>query len=99
MIVGDVMIDRYLTGSVNRISPEAPVPVVLQQNMEDRLGGAANVALNIHALGSTPVLCSVIGRDEAPPKPDPGGLLHLAAQWQVQPQALQPFRRSLLYRG
>ncbi|HOY08342.1 MAG TPA: bifunctional ADP-heptose synthase [Saprospiraceae bacterium] len=65
LIVGDVMIDRYLTGSVNRISPEAPVPVVLQQSMEDRLGGAANVALNIRALGSVPVLCSVIGRDEA----------------------------------
>lgn len=65
LIVGDVMIDRYLTGSVNRISPEAPVPVVLQQAMEDRLGGAANVALNIYALGSVPILCSVIGRDEA----------------------------------
>jgi rfaE bifunctional protein kinase chain/domain len=65
LIVGDVMIDRYLTGSVNRISPEAPVPVVLQQATEDRLGGAANVALNIHALGSIPVLCSVIGHDDA----------------------------------
>lgn len=63
LIVGDVMIDRYLTGSVNRISPEAPVPVVLQTAMEDRLGGAANVALNIKALGSTPLLCSVVGRD------------------------------------
>ena len=47
LIVGDVMIDRYLTGSVNRISPEAPVPVVLHHTTEDRLGGAANVALNI----------------------------------------------------
>lgn len=65
LILGDVMIDRYLTGSVNRISPEAPVPVVLHQATEDRLGGAANVALNIRALGSTPVLCSVIGRDDA----------------------------------
>ncbi len=65
LILGDVMIDRYLTGSVNRISPEAPVPVVLHQTTEDRLGGAANVALNIRALGSIPVLCSVIGRDEA----------------------------------
>ncbi len=63
LILGDVMIDRYLTGSVNRISPEAPVPVVLHQTTEDRLGGAANVALNIRALGSVPVLCSVIGRD------------------------------------
>ena len=65
LILGDVMIDRYLTGSVNRISPEAPVPVVLHQTTEDRLGGAANVALNILALGSTPILCSVIGKDEA----------------------------------
>lgn len=58
------MIDRYLTGSVTRISPEAPVPVVLHQNTEDRLGGAGNVALNILALGSTPLLCSVAGHDE-----------------------------------
>lgn len=63
LIVGDVMLDRYLTGSVTRISPEAPVPVVLHSHTEDRLGGAANVALNIQALGSTPILCSVIGRD------------------------------------
>lgn len=49
LIVGDVMIDRYLTGSVSRISPEAPVPVVLHQHTEDRLGGAANVALNVQA--------------------------------------------------
>lgn len=63
LIVGDVMIDRYLTGSVTRISPEAPVPVVLQSGMEDRLGGAANVALNIGALGSSAILCSVIGQD------------------------------------
>lgn len=58
------MIDRYLTGSVTRISPEAPVPVVLHQATEDRLGGAANVALNIRALGSTPLLCSVAGQDD-----------------------------------
>lgn len=64
LIIGDVMLDRYLTGSVSRISPEAPVPVVLQHAMEDRLGGAANVALNVHALGGVPVLCSVVGNDE-----------------------------------
>lgn len=64
LIVGDVMIDRYLSGSVNRISPEAPVPVVRLQREENRLGGAANVALNIRALGATPYLCSVIGKDE-----------------------------------
>jgi rfaE bifunctional protein kinase chain/domain len=64
MIVGDVMVDRYLTGSVHRISPEAPVPVVHHHQTENRLGGAANVALNIRALGGIPVLCSVIGQDD-----------------------------------
>ncbi|MEM1322290.1 MAG: bifunctional ADP-heptose synthase [Bacteroidota bacterium] len=63
LIVGDVMIDRYLRGSVERISPEAPVPVVSLQQTEERLGGAANVALNIKALGAQPLLCSVLGRD------------------------------------
>ena len=62
-IVGDVMIDRYWHGKVNRISPEAPVPVVELRNTEDRLGGAANVALNIKAMGATPYLFSVIGSD------------------------------------
>ncbi len=64
LIVGDVMIDRYLRGSVSRISPEAPVPVVLEKSIEDRLGGAANVALNVQALGSRAFLCSFIGDDE-----------------------------------
>ena len=63
LIVGDVMIDRYWHGKVNRISPEAPVPVVELQRTEDRLGGAANVALNIRAMGATPYLFSVIGAD------------------------------------
>jgi rfaE bifunctional protein kinase chain/domain len=63
VIVGDMMIDRYLTGTVSRISPEAPVPVVLHESSEDRLGGAANVALNVQALGGVPLLCSVIGDD------------------------------------
>jgi len=58
------MIDRYLMGTVNRISPEAPVPVVLHQSTEDRLGGAANVALNVQALGGVPLLCSVVGADD-----------------------------------
>ena len=61
LVLGDVMIDRYLLGQVSRISPEAPVPVVHFQRSEDRLGGAANVALNIKALGATPWLCTVIG--------------------------------------
>jgi rfaE bifunctional protein kinase chain/domain len=63
MVIGDVMLDRYLTGAVTRISPEAPVPVVLHRHTEDRLGGAANVALNILALGGIPILCSVVGND------------------------------------
>ena len=64
LIIGDVMIDRYLTGAVDRISPEAPVPVVRLTGQEDRLGGAANVALNLKALGATPYLCSVVGEDD-----------------------------------
>jgi D-glycero-beta-D-manno-heptose-7-phosphate kinase len=63
LIVGDVMIDTYLWGNVERISPEAPVPVISQTNVENRLGGAANVALNIKSLGATPILCSVVGND------------------------------------
>jgi rfaE bifunctional protein kinase chain/domain len=63
MIVGDVMVDAYLFGKVERISPEAPVPVVLVEKRTNRLGGAANVALNLKALGAEPILCSVIGND------------------------------------
>jgi D-glycero-beta-D-manno-heptose-7-phosphate kinase len=63
LIIGDVMIDSYLWGKVNRISPEAPVPIVAVGKKERRLGGAANVALNIQALGANPILCSVIGVD------------------------------------
>lgn len=64
LIIGDVMLDSYIWGKVDRISPEAPVPIVLVEKRENRLGGAANVALNIHALGSTPVLGAVIGADD-----------------------------------
>lgn len=64
LIIGDVMVDAYIWGKVDRISPEAPVPVVSSTSRENRLGGAANVALNIQSLGATPVLCSVIGDDE-----------------------------------
>ncbi len=64
LIIGDVMIDSYLWGRVDRISPEAPVPIVTVEKRESRLGGAANVALNIKSLGATPVLCSAIGQDE-----------------------------------
>jgi len=63
LIIGDAMVDAYIWGNVNRMSPEAPVPVVSIQKKETRLGGAANVALNIQAMGATPILCSVIGDD------------------------------------
>lgn len=63
LIIGDVMMDAYIWGKVERISPEAPVPIVQVKKREKRLGGAANVALNIQALGATPVLCSVVGDD------------------------------------
>ncbi len=63
LIIGDVMIDSYLWGSVDRVSPEAPVPIVTLSRRESRLGGAANVAMNIQNLGGIPVLCSVIGSD------------------------------------
>jgi rfaE bifunctional protein kinase chain/domain len=63
LIVGDVMIDSYIWGKVERISPEAPVPVISITNKEIRLGGAGNVAKNIAALGATPLLCSVVGND------------------------------------
>lgn len=63
LIVGDVMVDRYLLGHVNRMSPEAPVPVVDFAKEDNRLGGAANVALNVAALGGKPLLLSVIGKD------------------------------------
>lgn len=64
LIIGDVMVDAYLWGNVNRISPEAPVPIVSCTERENRLGGAANVGLNVLALGARPVICSVIGNDE-----------------------------------
>jgi rfaE bifunctional protein kinase chain/domain len=63
MVVGDVMVDAYLWGRVDRISPEAPVPVVQVTERSARLGGAANVALNLKALGAAPIVVSVVGDD------------------------------------
>ena len=65
LVVGDVMLDRYWFGDVERISPEAPVPVVKISRQEDRPGGAANVARNSSALGAQVTLLSVVGNDEA----------------------------------
>ena len=64
MIVGDMMLDIYMNGKVERISPEAPVPIVSVTKTFSRLGGAANVAQNLKALGAEPILCSIIGKDE-----------------------------------
>ncbi|WP_181304189.1 bifunctional heptose 7-phosphate kinase/heptose 1-phosphate adenyltransferase [Rufibacter sp. XAAS-G3-1] len=72
LVVGDVMIDAYLWGKSTRLSPEAPVPIVNRLKIEQRLGGAANVALNVQSLGATPLLCSVVGDD-----PDGKALLQL----------------------
>lgn len=85
LIIGDVMIDSYIFGKVERISPEAPIPVVNVKRKEIRLGGAGNVAMNIKSLGAIPVLCSVIGAD--PEARDLIGLLnsnHLPVEGIIQ---------------
>lgn len=64
VIIGDIMLDHYSYGQVSRISPEAPVPILDFLKSDDRLGGAANVALNIKALGAEPILIGTIGNDE-----------------------------------
>ena len=64
MIIGDVMLDVYMKGKVERISPEAPVPIVSVTETFSRLGGAANVAQNLKGLGAKPILCSIIGNDD-----------------------------------
>ena len=64
LVVGDAMLDRYWFGAVDRISPEAPVPVVRVSREEERLGGAANVALNVKTLGAQATLLTVVGDDE-----------------------------------
>ena len=65
LVVGDVMLDRYWHGAVERISPEAPVPVVRVEREEERLGGAANVALNVKTVGARATLLTVVGADQA----------------------------------
>lgn len=64
LIIGDVMVDAYIWGTVERISPEAPVPIIQVTNRDNRLGGAANVALNILSLGATPILCGLSAEDD-----------------------------------
>ena len=83
LVVGDVMLDQFIFGSVTRISPEAPVPVVAFDHEEHRAGGAANVALNARALGAHVELVGVIGDDDAGRK-----LADLLRAADVQPRAL-----------
>jgi D-glycero-beta-D-manno-heptose-7-phosphate kinase len=64
LIIGDLMVDSYVWGDIERMSPEAPVPVVNVKKREIRLGGAGNVVLNIKALGANPIICSVLGDDQ-----------------------------------
>lgn len=64
LLIGDGMIDAYMWGNIHRMSPEAPVPVVSIDKKENRLGGAANVAINLKALEAHPILCGVVGDDE-----------------------------------
>jgi len=73
-VVGDVMLDKYFWGQVHRVSPEAPVPVIDVERESVHLGGAANVATNLLGLGARPVLCGVVGNDEA------GEHVHLLCQ-------------------
>ena len=63
-VIGDVMLDTYWWGQVDRISPEAPVPIVQVDRKEQRIGGAANVALNLSSLGAPVTIFSVLGEDE-----------------------------------
>lgn len=63
IVLGDVMLDAYILGNVSRISPEAPVPIVNLNDTDERLGGAANVALNLVSLGASAMICSLIGND------------------------------------
>ncbi len=64
IVVGDIIVDEFIWGSVSRISPEAPVPVVAVERIDRRLGGSANVIRNLHALGAECAMCGVVGEDE-----------------------------------
>ncbi|MBI2258100.1 MAG: D-glycero-beta-D-manno-heptose-7-phosphate kinase [Flavobacteriia bacterium] len=84
VVLGDVMLDEYLIGHVNRISPEAPVPIVSLEKEDLRLGGAANVALNLKSLGIETYICSIIGDDK-----DGESLLQLCKNQGIYSSGLQ----------
>ena len=75
MVIGDIMLDEYLIGTVDRISPEAPVPVVRLTDKSSRLGGAANVAMNVAALDMNVILIGVLGVDKT------GDLIRSSLNW------------------
>lgn len=83
IVIGDVMIDRYLYGNVHRISPEAPVPVLDYVSMDERPGGAANVAINIKALGAGVTLVGITGNDEESEK-----LIGILSSYEIGNQSL-----------
>lgn len=83
LVLGDVMIDAYTLGKVHRVSPEAPVPIVSLEKQEERLGGAANVALNLRALGAEAVLCSVVGDDHQGKR-----LINLMQEQELSPEGI-----------
>ena len=83
LVIGDVMLDAYLMGTVNRMSPEAPVPVVDLMKKDERIGGAGNVALNLAALGASPIICSVIGADSEGER-----LLHLFQEANISTEGI-----------
>jgi rfaE bifunctional protein kinase chain/domain len=82
-VIGDVMLDRYFWGSVTRISPEAPVPVIDVENETTHLGGAANVAQNLKSLGIEPLLCGVLGKDNSG-----SNFIQIAKQIGINPDGL-----------
>jgi D-glycero-beta-D-manno-heptose-7-phosphate kinase len=90
LVIGDVMIDAYILGKVNRVSPEAPVPIVSLEKQEERLGGAANVALNLLSMGAEPVLCSVIGADR-----EGNRLTELMLEQQMTPAGIVPSKERV----
>ncbi len=90
LIIGDVMIDSYVWGKIERVSPEAPVPVVQVTKKENRLGGAANVALNVQSLGANPIICAIIGDD-----PEGIDLLSLLERSQLSKEGIIPIKDRL----
>ena len=91
LVIGDIMLDRYMLGSTSRISPEAPVPVVKVNNQHDKPGGAGNVALNVRSLGAQVRLLAVVGNDdhaERLPMQTPGWLRNIQGQLHLPVHAL-----------